>query len=310
MGTTVFALVLCFTSSSFGTRSLPLCENLESGKAVCSKVNDYDHLQVPSLPTNIKIEISPNGIQEIDEKKQTITFQAGISMSWVDDRLSLAGLAENETYFLRMNHLKNMLWVPDLHFPNAVHLQKAEGFKGKHLQILYFNAVNGRQFIQFADTFVVTVECKMSFSSFPFDNQECEWLMRTIDLVSSQVVLQQPILYIPDGYDLIQAKDNEPLKIDSSGLAFDIAARSLGPVISRFLYDTEFSTARIKFYLHRKQEELNKLLISYYFPSGAFAALSLFSFSIHPEVVSCFTIQSKHVFDGLFFRFQVEWVCW
>ena len=300
MGTAVFALVLCFTSSSFGTRSLPLCDDVESGsKAVCSQVSDYDHLQVPSLPTTIKIEISPNGIQEIDEKKQTITFQAGIAMSWVDDRLSLAGVGDNETFFLRMNHLKNVLWVPDFYFPNAVHLQKAEGFKGKHLQILYFNAVHGTQFIQFADTFVVTVECKMSFSNFPFDNQQCEWLMRTVDLVASQVVLQPPILYIPQDYDFIQAKHNESLKIDSSGLAFDIAARSLEPVMSHFLYDTEFSTARIKFHLHRKREELNKLLISYYFPSGAFAALSLFSFSIHPEVVSGKKIQRKHVFHGL-----------
>ena len=301
----VFILVLFLVSPSHGTKSLPLCEDVQSDKKiVCSKVKDYDHQQVPSLPTNIKIEISPNGIQEIDEKAQTITFQASISLTWVDDRLTFNGRRENGTDFLLMNHLKNVLWVPDMLFPNTVHIEKAGGFKGKHLQVLYFVAFNGAQWITFTDVFVIKLDCKMSFNHFPFDDQKCEWLIRSYASTSNEVLLQSPILWIPReyGYDYAQSLVNESLNVISSGLAFDVRVKPLDSIIRSLPYNTKFSFAKVEFHLQRKSEELNKLLISYFCPSGAFAILSLFSFFVKPEVVSYTLDNIKQNLNELFFK--------
>ena len=310
----MFTLVLFVICPCYGTRSLPLCEDIQNGtKAVCSKVKDYNHQQVPSLPTNIRLEISPIGIQEIDEIKQTITFQATISQSWVDDRLTLTGFSNNETGFLRTNHLKNELWIPDLIFPNTVHMQKTEGFKRKHLQVLYFVAFNGAHWITFTDVIMVTLDCKMRFNNFPFDEQQCDWFIRAYDTTASEVVLEAPILWISNngyGFDYTQVTVNQSHQLNNPGLAFDVWIKSMDSSINPLPYNTEFSFARINFHLRRKSAELNKLLISYFFPSGAFAILSLFSFFIKPEVVSKFIKLSKTCFEEYYFRYPVEWECW
>ena len=126
----------------------------------------------------------------------------------------------------------------------------------------------------------------MNFEYFPFDRQACTFVLRPTDLMSSDVIMKTPLLYTTDSYTRRLVK--EPvLQLDSNGLQYDV---TLTVMESKTVpYDDTsgfgFSFAHIHFSFVRKGDKINKLLISFYFPSGAFAILSLFSFFIKPNLV-------------------------
>ena len=267
---------------------LPACENVKTEDTVCAKTGHYDKRKLPKAPTEIFPELLLKDIHEINEKSHTLTFFVDITISWQDHRLSLSGNQSKVLKYPQINYLKNHIWVPTWYFSNTLELKTPEGSIDKHLLRFgnFYQATNGEQYVVFNDRLRVTIACKMNFTNFPFDHQHCEWILRSRDLTTDKLFMSTIVFYTSNGYQWLPVAQNESISFDSSGLPHDIEIQPMEPVTFMMFDHSEFSFARVKFNLRRKSEEFNKLLISYYFPSGAFATLSLFSYFIKPEIVS------------------------
>ena len=120
-------LMLCFIVEVFAkSEKVPLCDNVKSNAIVCAKVKDYNHHKVPKKPTEVMTEVNFRGIHDIDEEKHKVTFLADFSIGWNDERITINQDISNETIYIKINHLKSALWIPELYFPNTVETKKAE----------------------------------------------------------------------------------------------------------------------------------------------------------------------------------------
>ena len=85
---------------------------------------------------------------------------------WMEHRLALTNSSKKTKHHKRVNHFINKVWVPDIHFPNIVHLEKAKGFDGKNMRSLLIANFNNVYLVGFVDVLKVTLECKMDFENF------------------------------------------------------------------------------------------------------------------------------------------------
>ena len=125
----------------------------------------------------------------------------------------------------------------------------------------------------------------MNFANFPFDQQNCEWTYRPSDLLSAQAILKTPNLYVTQSQSYTKyLSTGNAIKLNNhGGLQFDASIQVKDSILVPLLDGEDnvtFSYSGVEFSFARSVNEINKLLISYYFPSGAFAILSLFSFFI------------------------------
>ena len=132
--------------------------------------------------------------------------------------------------------------------------------------------------------FITTISCDFDFLAYPFDSHECiikikNWLGATYRLL-----LNMPILYnlAPDGSEVkqdgIAQKKAEKTNYDMEFLALNLTQ-------FRDVDTFNYSMARIKMFLHRKDKARNKIFNTFHVSSGIFALLSLVSLFIHPDSV-------------------------
>ena len=280
-------LLLLVVNLSEASRKLPLCSETTKEEVLCSLVEDYNHLKVPEMPTEYISEITLRGVQEIDESKHRVTFSTEMGMRWEDKRLSISNSTDLKQWkYSKVNHHMNDIWIPELYFPNTISLKKADAFKGKHYRNVFYLKYGDRNMILLSDVLLVTIECKMNFADFPFDQQLCEWSYRGYEHGTSELILKAPVLVSNEVKTYNYVPFNQSIKFSSSGLPFDV--EMLAPestTIPILDASNTYSLVSMKINLKRNAREFNKLLISYYLPSGSFAILSAFSFFITPEVV-------------------------
>ena len=281
-----FLLVLVVNLSE-ASRKLPLCSETTKEEVLCSLVEDYNHLKVPQKPTEYFSEITFRGVQEIDESRHRVTFISEMGMRWEDKRLSISNSTDLMQWkYTKVNHHMNDIWIPELYFPNTISLKKADAFKGKHYRNVFYLKYGDRNMILLSDVLLVTIECKMNFADFPFDQQLCEWSYRGYEHGTSELILKAPVLVSNEVKTYNYVPLNQSITFSSSGLPFDV--EMLAPestTIPILDASNTYSLVSMKINLKRNAREFNKLLISYYLPSGSFAILSAFSFFITPEVV-------------------------
>ena len=283
----LLALVVNLSEAS---RKLPLCSETTKEEVLCSLVEDYNHLKVPQKPTEFFSEMTFRGVQEIDESRHRVTFTTEMGMRWEDKRLSISNSTDLMQWkYTKVNHHMNDIWIPELYFPNTISLKKADGFKGKHYRNVYYIKFGDINMVYLLDVLLVTIECKMNFADFPFDQQFCEWSYRGYEHGKSELILKAPLFFSNEGSTgstINYLPVNQSIKFSSSGLPFDV--EMLAPKSTTIhLFDASeiYSLVSMKINLKRDAREFNKLLISYYLPSGSFAIMSAFSFFIMPEVV-------------------------
>ena len=288
-------LLVLVVNLSEASRKLPLCSETTKEEVLCSLVEDYNHLKVPQKPTEYFSEITFRGVQEIDESRHRVTFISEMGMRWEDKRLSISNSTDLAQW--EYTKVKNDIWIPELYFPNTISLKKADGFKGKHYRHVYYTKYAqgwGTEYddinmVYLFDVLLVTIDCKMNFADFPFDQQFCEWSYRAYEHGKSELILKAPLLFSNEGSTgatVNYLPVNQSIKFSSSGLPFDV--EMLAPEstpIPLLEASSIYSLVSMKINLKRNAREFNKLLISYYLPSGSFAIMSAFSFFIMPEVV-------------------------
>ena len=130
----------------------------------------------------------------------------------------------------------------------------------------------------------VTVYCDFDFSSFPFDQQECNISLRERHLTSDIIFNENITLYCKG--QMCNEPENGLIKLpDQHGISYQINMKLMGVTNLSFYGDIySYSYSTIKFSLERNT--LGLLIGGFYLPTGLFAFLSLGSYIINPDIVS------------------------
>ena len=130
----------------------------------------------------------------------------------------------------------------------------------------------------------VTVYCDFDFSSFPFDQQECNISLRERHL-TSDIIFNENITLFCKG-QMCKKPENGSIKLpDQHEISYKINMKLMGVTNLSFYGDTKsyYSYSTIKFSLERNTFGL--LIGSFYLPTGLFGFLSLGSYIINPDIV-------------------------
>ena len=147
------------------------------------------------------------------------------------------------------------------------------------------------------EIFQATFSCNFDFSAFPFDSHECP--IEYGDAVFGQKFMTFNTTRAVFGNVSTKSGD-EPIILDNLPIPFEIHVFSLPTFeITNIDMDT-FSYTGIVLKMTRKSPGV---LSGYFYPTAAFALLSMISFLIKPEVVSsffyCYQFGSKDIYPEL-----------
>ena len=138
--------------------------------------------------------------------------------------------------------------------------------------------------LEMGEMMKVTVYCDFDFSSFPFDQQECNISLRERHL-TSDIIFNENITLFCKG-QMCKKPENGSIKLpDQHEISYKINMKLMGVKNISFYGDTKsyYSYSTIKFSLERNTFGL--LIGSFYLPTGLFGFLSLGSYIINPDIV-------------------------
>ena len=132
------------------------------------------------------------------------------------------------------------------------------------------------------ETFQLTFSCNFDFSEFPFDSHDCP-----IEYGSGFYSLKQMRLSKTQAvFGNISTKfGGDPIIVDNLPFPFEFRLVVLPTFELRNIYKISFSYTSIVLKMRRKSP--GQLICGYFYPTAAFALLSMVSFLIKPDLVSC-----------------------
>uniref|UniRef100_A0A5S6Q2G8 Neur_chan_LBD domain-containing protein n=1 Tax=Trichuris muris TaxID=70415 RepID=A0A5S6Q2G8_TRIMR len=143
--------------------------NLSRTQLVRRILRDYNKKLRPVSEygqTSIAVGVFVRRIQKINEKEQTMTINAIVSMTWRDPRLSWNQTTYNASSSITIQPFN--IWQPDLTVFNAA---KTDEAVLKYWRIPATVTRDG--VVAVSQDFRFTVSCKFDFFHFPFDQQSC-----------------------------------------------------------------------------------------------------------------------------------------
>ena len=219
-------------------------------------------------------------IIEIDVEKNSIKFQGELAAIWKDPGLATS---TKGSAFVIGEDLESLIWRPWIKFENLLRFEKTEFFGGtKSSNLWNFQKFKkDGSFMMFAEEFQLTFFCQLSFIDYPFDSHECALMYgdKTVGLNNVTIASSE----ISFG-NILHKEGDEPIILDHLPFPFEIKLKSL-PTSTK-IDQWGFSSSRTGILFKMKRNDFGKLLASYYYPMASFAALSLISFLINPDVVS------------------------
>ena len=271
------------------------CNNQSTENDICKVDENYRPFLPPSYPTNITLLMNLREVLEINEKSQSMTILLQFSMMWPDPRLRTSNLTNKDQIITNINHQMKNVWIPELFFSNSARIEKVKGVKDNSLKFLLYASASWTELFDhesllLTDVIVSNFICSMNFINFPFDQQSCLWTIRAADLTVDYVHLEPPWLSLSHGQQTAEFHGDNSITFSRSGLQFEVTVTPLETIEEKFQTDIKFSLARLRMDLKRKDSILNYLIISYYFPTGAFSLISLLSFCMKHETVSFLVI--------------------
>ena len=277
------------------------------------KIQDYvNSINPKPWPTYIDIGLKVWDIIDVDENQQTVTLSMKAHFKWKDIRLDVNRSKEdkekyvihqlmylitysylysyfilffsNQNWFLIKNENMVDIWYPKIYIANSVTIQSLISHTdATSLNDLWYNYPSHT--LKYNVIFVAIVSCKLDFQSFPFDNHECDLILRNWSGGSYRIVLKSPTIY---GHDE-NGKEN-------GGKYFNITTTGNHKLDYKFQFESlptaeyqdngyKYSETRIKMIFERTEKSRIKIIGGYHATTAIFAILSLLSFFIQPDVV-------------------------
>ena len=178
---------------------------------------------------------------------------------------------------LDISSQSNLIWTPSLEFENVLQYQSTQAYGASFKFSLWYNIEKGN--LEYEEEIQLSLLCPFEFSDFPFDSHECYVEYGDDKYGASKLILNPANI----AYRNLKIRfGDDPLLIDHlpSPYKFELA-----PLPSKeIMYDELYSYTGMILKLERNS--LGKLLSGFYYPTTAFAILSLISYLINPDVVS------------------------
>ena len=168
------------------------------------------------------------------------------------------------------------IWHPNFDFLNLMKYDETQisGSTKSSTNMWYDKKSNH---FQYTTHFQLTISCDFNFANFPFDSQECSLQFGSLVPIP-KMILKPPVLT----YGKWQYVNKEKPIILKSLSHFEIKLNSL-PSFEIETFGSNFSFTGMNFTLKRKN--MGQLSSGFYYPTTAFAILSMISFLINPDVV-------------------------
>ena len=173
--------------------------------------------EVEEIIVNCETEII--SIREIDDKKQTITFEIFVHLQWQDDRIMVKkGEDPVGTWHTLDSNQIHQIWNPDLTIYNMSSFQRlsilnpTNGF----LKIYAGSTTSDKVIVDYIFNADVTIACAFKFADYPLDKQKCELRMGSTSY--GRVLKFVPWARVP-GVSYYQSKkeDDPPEIFDTKG---------------------------------------------------------------------------------------------
>ena len=149
--------------------------------------------------------------------------------------------------------MQAQLWHPQIAFYKVKNVKHTKGFGYKQYSFFQYNK-NYNAFLK-SEQLVMKIPCSFNFHAYPFDKHQCNLSM----------------------YEIVNPTVRNTIMLNSLQLPFEVLA-SIGSS------ENYPHTGMIFLTIERHSVEL--LMGPFYIPTGIFAALSVGSYIISPEVVS------------------------
>lgn len=233
---------------------------------------EYRHLTNTSLPWNYHFEFFITDFREINEKSQMIKLSLYFEVEWHEPRLRINESANEwkENEYVTISILDSShFWYPDLDI-NGVFKSSRRMFMTDLSGIL----IKKKKLIRFSLKLELEFSCHMDFDKYPFDSQECHFLVASYYDDEKVVSCTSKYSY---------GANNTIIHDTKKALHHAIEISDLSSRYRTYLYNGHiYSTCGFTFLYTRSRIQL---FFQVYLTSCILVIVSWTSFLINPQVV-------------------------
>ena len=231
----------------------------------------YEYEYETNFTNRILVDFEKIQILDINEKDHTITLKLSLTMWWQEPRLTILPNATQEAINIYLpKEFTDELWLPDAYIENVHKINK---FNFIHdFETFYHILSSNDSWIWYRNEVEIVIFCRMTFESYPMDEQICYFLIGSSTCIDSsgQFFELSKSLY----------KFNTTQQLALKGYRFQINQL---PEYKKFSNDSYcYSKNQITGFELKFQHNFWKYLISYYIPSGILVIFSWVSAIIIP----------------------------
>ena len=199
-------VTLCFLLCLKSISSENLYEKCldDGGQKITDSVcvpKDHDKYSIPQSPLDINASIALKSIQNVDPLNYGITGLMWVWTTWKDPKLVANKSQDSRDFKPVHENVLNFIWSHDMF---VYHLIKYEDLTTKSKDVVHIANINGEVFVTTGMRYLVTVNCKMDFSNFPFDTQNCVFEFGLIQMNANFVHIQPSLYNQMEKHDLVE----------------------------------------------------------------------------------------------------------
>ena len=232
---------------------------------VCVPKN-HNKFIVPQIPLDINATIALKSIQSIDPHKYGITGLMWVWTTWKDPQLVANSTQDSREFTPVSKNVLDLIWVHDLF---VYQLKEDQEMNTKPKNLVHIGNINGEVYVTVAMRHLVTVNCKMDFSNFPFDTQTCVFEFGIIEMNSNFVNIKSNLY-------------NQMTTQASVEFQYEIEEHRGEKLLPLLGYNNSFETFGIKVILIRN---IHSYVWNYFIPVCGMSLTGSISFLIMPEAV-------------------------
>ena len=159
----------------------------------------------------------------------------------------------------------------------------------------------------YAEQYELTISCNFHLQSFPFDSHKCRIEFGDFWYATQKLNLKGTKIWVR-GYPVITTED-DPLIINDLPYPYEFQLQSI-PVFEIGYSGYNYSKTGALLTLERNS--IGHLMVGYYYPTSAFALLSMISYLIDADIVRFLLHKTKicvlhFILNHFLSRFLVEW---
>ena len=177
------------------------------------------------------------------------------------------------------------IWRPMIAFEHLLDYKKTKVYGG-HKPFFFWYTNGWGEKIIYHEEVQLSFSCPFHFETYPFDSHVCILEMACPTWPSNKLMLKpNNIIYDHGSQPIKHSLGEDPIIFTNIRHPYEFEFKFLSTFEKTDAYN--YTSSYVGIEIKMKRITLGELLIGYYYPMAAFAILSMISFLINPDVVSC-----------------------